>query len=111
MPLTAENCPALILGPGGALGKAADMKENIIRAEVIKQTSISGNPARVGSIVDLPEAEHKRMAATGRVREADKGAKPHYVTKDEALAAAKANAAPSGGSQNRDRDQQRLERK
>jgi hypothetical protein len=100
MPLTAENCPALVsTGPGGPT-KEQHMLSKKVRAEVTKQTSINGQAARVGSVVDVEESEFKRMSATGRLKAAEAGAKLHMVTKEEAQAAAKANA--NGAVQTRD---------
>lgn len=107
MALTVENSPALVrhLGLGNSdnnkEGKANMNLQKFVLAQVLRQTSFSGEAARVGSVVRLEENEFKRLKANGKVTEAEPGAKLHLVTKEEAAALVKANAA-DGQVQNRD---------
>jgi hypothetical protein len=79
------------------------MLEKKTRVEILAQMNVGAETARVGSVVEMTDTEATRQKAMGRAKDAAPGAKVHWVTKEEAAAAAKANAAPPvRGSQSRD---------
>lgn len=51
------------------------IKGKIARIEITKQTTANGEPARVGDVIDVPEADARYLIGTNRAVEAE-GKKP-----------------------------------